>query len=155
MFYCWWYLPHSKHVTQARRQLREIGGAKLKSGGKGFRRNARAFSGRNRKFSDQKQVISKKKGLRRNPKVFSGRNRKFSDQKQKSRWSPKNKVYAEILRLFLAKIANSNVFWAQKHQLKKYRGGQEKNRGGIAPPAPPLATLDVTFVEGYRIDIYL
>ena len=60
---------------QGRRQLREIGEAKLKSGGQIFCRNAKAFSGRNRKFSDQKPP--KKKGLRRNPKAFSGRNRKF------------------------------------------------------------------------------
>ena len=46
---------------QGHRQLREIGGegwgTKLKLGGKGFRRNAKAFSGRNHKLSDQKQVI--------------------------------------------------------------------------------------------------
>ena len=33
-------------------------------------------------------------------------------------------------RVFLAKIANFNVFSAQKHKLKKCRGGQEKNLGG-------------------------
>ena len=48
--------------------------------------------------------------------------------------------------LFLAEIANFNVFFFKKHQLlppKKYRGGQEKNRGGknenrgALPPCPP------------------
>ena len=44
-------------------------------------------------------------------------------------------------RLFLAKIANFNIFYAQKHQFKKIpwggeeknRGGKNENRGGIAP----------------------
>ena len=111
---------NSRTGASPTRQLCEIGGggeAKLKSGGKDFRRNAKVYSGRNHKFSDQKQVISKKK-----------------------RSSPKS-VF------FLAEIANFKVFSAQKHQLlppKKYRGGQEKNRGGknenrggIAP-LPPL-----------------
>ena len=94
------------------------GGAKLKSVGERFLPN---FSGRNHnKFSDQKQVISKKK------------------------------VFAEIRRLFLAEIANFNVFSAQKQQLlppKKYRGegakkigGAKTKIGGHCPPAPPLAT---------------
>ena len=79
-------------------------GGKIKIRGKGFRRFPKAFSGRNYKFSDQKQMISKKKksspksegffwpksqiirlkagdlqkkGPRRNPKAFSGRNHKF------------------------------------------------------------------------------
>ena len=64
--------PGSHVAYQGRRQqLREIGGAKLKPGEQRF---SPIFSGRNHKFSDQKQVISKKKGLRRNPKAFSGRN---------------------------------------------------------------------------------
>ena len=47
-------------------------------GAQDFRRKAKVFSDRNHKFSDQKQVITKKKkGLRRNPKAFSGRNHKF------------------------------------------------------------------------------
>ena len=79
------------------------GGAKLKSGGKAFRRNANAFSGQNRKFSDQKQVISQKK---------------------------KRGGFAKILRLFLAKIANSKVFSAQKHELKKIPWEGKKKIGG-------------------------
>ena len=96
---------------QGRRQLREIGG------GKDFRRNAKAFSGRNRKFSDQKQVISKKK----------------SSPKSEGFCWPKS----QIPTFFPPKSTN----------LKKYRGGQGKNWGAktkiggdIAPPAPPLAT---------------
>ena len=88
--------------TQGRRKLREIGAAKLKSGGKDFRRNAKVYSGRNHKFSDQKQVISK---------------------------------------LFLAEIANFNVFspkntnfFLPKNTVGEGRGARKKS-GGIAPPA--------------------
>ena len=46
----------------------------------------------------------------------------------------KKKVFAEIRRLFLAEITNSNVFSAQKHATsssqKNTVGVQEKNRGG-------------------------
>ena len=104
-------------------------------------------------FWPKSQLISKKiiiiKGFRRDPKAFSDRNRKFSDQKQVI--SKKNKVFAEIRRLFLAEIANFNVFFrpirATSSSQKIPLGGQEKNwegkyenRGGIASPAPPLAT---------------
>ena len=91
------------------------------------------------KFSNQRQVISKKKkkGLRRNPKAFSVRNHKFSDQKQviskKKRSSLKSEGFfwpkSQILTFFPPK--NTNFFLP-----KKYRGGQEKNRGGIAPLTP-------------------
>ena len=120
---------------QGRRQLREIGGAKLKSGVKGFRQNPKAFSGRNHKFSDQKQVISKIK--------------------------LKKKVFAEIRKLFLPDIANFNVFSAQKHQLlppkkipwgaRKKSGGQKRKSGGHCPPAPPLATRLQEFEEIHNI----
>ena len=50
--------------------------------------------------------------------------------------SKKKKVFAEIRRLFLAEIANSNVFSAQKHQLKKIPWGARKKSGGIAPLPP-------------------
>ena len=96
------------------------GGAKFKSGGKGVRRNSKTLSGRNHKFTNQKQVISKKK----------------------------KKVFAEIQKYFLAEIANFNVFSAQKHQLlppikipwegkkKIGGGGKNENRGSIAPLPP-------------------
>ena len=88
----------------------------------------------------------KKKGLRRN--------HKFSDKKQVI--SKKKKVFAEIRRLFLAEIANFNVFSAQKHQLlpkkipwggkkkiggaKTKIGGAKTKIGGALPPCLPLAT---------------
>ena len=94
-------------------------GQNLNQGRKGFRRNPKAFSGRNHKFSAQKQVISKKK-----------------------------KAFAKIRRLFLAEIASFNVFSAEKHQLlppkkipwggKKKIGGEKTKIGGALPP--PLAT---------------
>ena len=87
---------------------------KIKIRGQGFRRNSKAFSGRNHKFSDQKQVISKKK-----------------------RSSPKSEGFlwpkSQILTFFPPK--NTNFFLP-----KKCRGGQEKNRGtktkigGALPP---------------------
>ena len=59
----------------------------------------------------------------------------------------KKKVFAGIRTLFLAEIANFNVFSAQKHPTsssqentvrgkKKNQGGKNENRGEIAPPAP-------------------
>ena len=92
---------------QWRRQLREIGGAKLKSGGQRFSPKCEGFfwpksqifrpkaAGdlQKRKRSSPKSEgffwlksqifrskagdLQKKKGLRRNPKAFSGQNRKF------------------------------------------------------------------------------
>ena len=109
-------------------------------------------------------MISKneKNGLRRIPKAFSGRNHKFkrffrpkSDdlQKKKKEKTKKTKDFAEIRRLFLAAITNSNVFSGQKKQLfppqkipwgTRYKSGgggsKNENRGGQRPPAPPLAT---------------
>ena len=116
-----WDSKISKHCIRGVASFARSGGAKLKLGGQGFHQNAKAFSGRNHKFSDQTQVISKKK------------------------------VFAEIRRLFLAKIANFNVFFrtktptssSQKNTVggqEENRGGKNENRGGIAPPAPPLAT---------------
>ena len=67
--------------NQGRRQLREIGGTKLKSeirGAKVFAKMRRLFLAEITNFPTK----SKKKGFRRNPKAFSGRNHKFSDQKQ-------------------------------------------------------------------------
>ena len=69
----------------------------------------------------------------------------------------KKKVFAEIRRLFLAEIANFNVFSVQEHQLlppiKIPWGGQEKNRGGKNENpggiAPPLATRLVPSVEDW------
>ena len=98
---------------------RDRGGEKLKSGGKGFRRFPKAFSGRNQKSSDQKLVISKKK-----------------------------KVFTEIQRLFLSKSQILTFLPPKKSNFflpKKYRGGrQEKNpegknenRGGSPLPPPP------------------
>ena len=61
------------------------------------------------------------------------------------------KVFAEIRRLFLAKIENFHVFFAQTHQLKKIPwgarkksggGGKNENRGALPPL--PLATRLVT-----------
>ena len=91
----------------------------------------------------------KKKGFRRNPKAFSGRNHKFKRffrpkagdlQKQK-------KILAEIRRLFLAEITNLSVFSGQKQQLFRPKkipwGGQEINRvgknenRGAMPPCSP------------------
>ena len=108
---------------QRHRQLREVGGAKLKSGGQSFRR---IFLAEITNFPPKAGDLKKKK----------------------------KKVFAEIRRLFQAEIANFNVFSAQKPQLlppKKYCGGARKksggkneNRGGIAPPAHPLATLPMS-----------
>ena len=94
---------------------RSGGGAKFKSGGQRFSRNPKAFSGRNHKFSAHKQVISEKKGLRRNPKAFSGRN-VFSSEKQQL-------------------LPPKKIPWR----------GKKKIEGGIAPPAPPLATRLLEF----------
>ena len=140
---------------QGRRQLREIGGGgqNLNQRGTGFRRNPKAFSGRNHKFSAQKQVISKKKkDLRRNP------------------------------RHFLAKITYFNVFLPKNINfflLKKFRGGQEKNPGGggqkwksggawppplatclahgprgHCPPAPPVSAALNGYENNYLLVIY-
>ena len=85
-----------------------------RSGGKGFRRNPKAFSGRNHKFSAQKQVIS---------------------QKKEGFFWPKS----QILTFFPPK----NINFFQKNSVggqEKNRGGKNENRVGIVPPAPPLAT---------------
>ena len=72
----------------------------------------------------------------------------------KSRWSPnktKKKVFAEIRRLFLAEIANFNVFSAPKHQLlppkktpwgaRKKSGGQKQKSRGHCPLCPPAGDV--------------
>ena len=73
-----------------------------------------SWIGLRRVFSEN-QVISKKKGLRRNPKAFSGRNQKFKRFfRPKTDDLQKNKVFAEIRRLFPAEIRNLNGFSGQK-----------------------------------------
>ena len=89
-------------------------------------------------------MISKKKGLRRNPKAFSDQNHKFSDQKQviskKKRSSPKSEGFfwpkSQILTLFPPK--NTNFFLPKKYRgrARKNSGGQTENLGGIAPLPP-------------------
>ena len=84
-------------------ELRQIGGAKLKSGGQRFSPKCEGF------FWPKTQIFRPKAG------------------------ELKKKVFAEIRRLFLAEIANFNVFSTQKHQLlppKKYRGGARKKSKG-------------------------
>ena len=121
-----------KHLIQGRRQLREIGG-----GGIIKIREAKVFAEMRRLFlADQNQVISKKKkrSLPKSEGFFWPKSQIF---RPKAGDFQKKKVFAEILRLFLAKIANSNVFSAQNHQLKKYCGEPRKKSGGHCPPAPP------------------
>ena len=82
---------------------------------------------------------------------FSGRNHnkifrpKAGDlQKKKKRSSPKSEGFfwpkSQILTFFPPK--NSNFFLPKitVGGQKKNWGGKNENRGGIAPPAPPLAT---------------
>ena len=99
------------------------GGQNLNQGGKGFCQNPKAFSGRNHKFSAQKQVISKKKSSPKSEGIF---------------W-PKS----QILTFFPPK--NNNFFLP-----KKFCGGQEKSRrgaktkiGGALPPCPPAGDAPV------------
>ena len=117
------------------------GGAKLKSGGQRFSPKCEC------EITNFPTKSDLQKGLRRNPKVFSGRNNKFSDQKQEKRSSPKFEGFfwpkSQILTFFPPQ--NTNFFLP-----KKYRGGQEKNRGGgggggaktkiggHCPPCPPF-----------------
>ena len=83
-------------------------------------------------FWPKSHVISKKKkGLRRNPMAFSDRNCKFSDQKQviskKKRSSPKSEgfFWPKLQNLTFFPPNNTNFFLP-----KKFRGGARKNRGG-------------------------
>ena len=118
-----------------------------RSGGKIKIRGAKVFapnfSGRNHKFSDQKQVISKKKMSSPKSEGF------FWPKSQIFRPKPgdlqkKKKAFAVFRRLLLAEIANFNVFSAQKQQLlppkkipwgaRKKSGGKNENRGGALPP---------------------
>ena len=72
------------------------------------------------------------------PEAFSGRNFNVF-------FRPKPGDLQKKKKLFLMEITNFNVFSGQKKQLlpKKYRGGQEINRGaktkigGALPPLPP------------------
>ena len=94
--------------VQGRRQLREIGGAKLKSGGQGFSPN---FSGRNHRCSPTK---------------------KRSSPKSEGFFWPK----LQILTFFPPN--NSNFFLPKNSVggQEKNRGDKNENRGGIAPPPP-------------------
>ena len=145
-------------MHSGRRQLREIVGAKLKSGGQRFSPKSEGFfrpksqifrpkAGDLQKkrslpkskgfFWPKSQIFrpkagdlqkKKKKGFCRTPKAFSGQNRKFE-----------------------------RFFSAQKHQLlppkniprgsKKKIGGEKRKSGGHCPPAPPLATRLTTFAN--------
>ena len=98
------------------------GGGKIKiRGGKLFHS---FWIGLRRSFSENQ--VPKSEG-------FSGQNQVIS----------KKKVYSEIGRLFLAEIANSNVFSGRDQQVfppqkipwwqEINRGGKNENRGGIAP----------------------
>ena len=115
-------------------------------------------------------IFEKKKGLRRNPKAFSGRNHKFKRffrpktgdlQKQKEKVLPKSEGFfwpkSQIQTVFPAK--NSNFFLP-----KKYRGGQEINRGGggerksggAMPPRWRCACHNDCFLRGIKtIVIYI
>ena len=119
--------------NQGRRQLCEIGGAKLKSGGQRFSPKCEGF------FWPKSQIFRPKAGdlqKNKNKKKRSSPKSKgsFWPKSQIFRPKEKKKVFTEIRRLFLAEIANFNVFSAQKHQLlpppKNTVGGQERNRGG-------------------------
>ena len=130
-------------VIQGRRQLREIVGAKLKSRGQRISPN---FSGRNHRWSPKKN----------NNKGFSPRSEGFfwpksqifrskaGDLQKKIRSSPKSEGFfwpkSQILTFF---PPNNSNFFLPKNSVggqEKNWGGKNENRGGIAPPAPPLAT---------------
>ena len=114
------------------------GGAKLKSGGQRFSPKCEC------EITNFPTKSDLQKGLRRNPKAFSGRNHKFSDQKQEKRSSPKFEGFfwpkSQILTFFPPK--NTNFFLPKKYhggQEKKSGGGEAKTKiGGAFPPAPPL-----------------
>ena len=119
---------------QGRHQLREIGGAKLKSGGQRF---SPKCEGRNHKFSDQKVFAEKKKVTRK--------------KKEKKRSSPKSEGFfwpkSQILTFFSPK--NTNFFLP-----KKYRGGgkkkigvQERKSGGALPSLPPAGDAPVALTS--------
>ena len=94
--------------------LRDRGGGKIKIGGKGFRRFLKAFFGQNfNVFFPPKAGDLQKKGLRRNPKAFSGRNHKFSGQNQvisKKKYTYFTKTFAKLIYFILTKnpILHSN-----------------------------------------------
>ena len=96
------------------------GGAKLKSGGQRFSPN---FSGRNHRFSDQKQVISKKK-----------KKKKRSSPKSEGFFWPKSQIFTRFFRPVAATSSS------QKNSAggKKKIGRGETIIGGALPP--PLAT---------------
>ena len=125
--------------TGASPALRDRGGKIKIRGAKVFAPN---FSGRNHKFSDQKQVISKKKmSSPKSEGFFWPKSQIFrpkpGDLQKKKRPSPYSEGFfwpkSQILTFFPPK--NSNFFLQ-----KKYRGEQEKNRGaktkigGALPP---------------------
>ena len=130
------------YSQQGRRQLREIGGGKIKIRGAKLKTSVElgpnfhySWIGLRRSFSEN-QVISEKK-----------------------------KVFAEIRRPFLAEITNLNVFFrpktatfsSQKNTLgarnKSGGGGKNENRGGNAP-CPPRWRRAWLPVPEYNSDIH-
>ena len=85
-----WCIVRGRGVTSFARS--DGGGQNLNQGGKGFRRNGKDFSVEITNFPTKAGDLQNK-GLRRNPKAFSGRNRKLSDQKQVI--SKKKKISAQ------------------------------------------------------------
>ena len=138
-------LLHSRAGASPASRDRGGGGGKIKIRGQSFLPKCKGlFWPKSQIFRPKAGDPPQKKGLRRNPKSQIFRPKAGDLQKKK-------KVFAKIRGLFLAEIANFNVFSAQKHQLlppKKIPWGQEKNRkggqkrklGGHCPPWPPLAT---------------
>ena len=128
-----------KNHGQGRRQLREIGG-----GGEIKIRGAKLFHyswiGLRRSFS-KNQVISKKKGLRQS---FSGQNQmipppppKKGLRRNRKAFSGRNHKFKRFFRPKPTTFSSPKIPWGARNK----SGGKNENRGGIAPPAPPLATL--------------
>ena len=143
---------------QGRRQLREIGGAKLKSGGQTFSPKCEGF------FWPKSQIFRPKAGDLQKKKVFAEIRRLFRAEianfPTKSRWSPKKKkkVFAKIEAAISCNFANSEfegglfsnggaIFhFSQKIGLKSTKSMRfcilhKPMGGGSSPPRPPLATL--------------
>ena len=117
-------------LGQGRRQLREIGGTKSKSGGQSFFIIPELDWG---KVSVKIRWSPKKRSSPKLECFFWPKSHLNVFSAQKHVISKKKKVFVKIGRLFLPKISNSNVFFGQNQQLfpsHKIPWGAEINRGG-------------------------
>ena len=137
------------YYAQGRRQLREIGGAKLKSGGQSWKPALNLTQTFIIPELDWGEVSVKIRWSQKKKKKSSSPKSKgfFRPKSQiqtvfpaKNRWSPKKKVFAGIRRLFLAEITNSNGFSGQKQVISKKKVFAEIQR---------LFLAEVTNLNGF------